>query len=338
MARKQSSSKKAARPSGETRVAVIAGDDPMAQREHFAALRDALTAAHGELDTYAFDGKSAELAEVFDELRSYSLMMTYKLVIVDACDEFVKRFREPLERYCADPADSATLLLRGQKWNKGKNLDTAIEAAGLFLWAEPPKAPEAQAWLVERAGAYDCRLDRAAAGALVERLGTDLMRLETELAKLSLMIEPGGTIQRPLVDASVGRASEEQAWAVQEAVLEAMAKRRPGAAIGKVHELVDLSGQAEVLVGYFVGDLMRKFCAAELLSGAGVPQGDIAKQLKLWGPRQQLFAKARQRLKPGAAGRLFRQALTMDRRSKRSLGTPLRNLERFCLFMTEELA
>ena len=55
---------------GEMRFVVLHGPDEMGKREKLQELRDALQAAHGEVETFNFDGKTAALADVFDELRS----------------------------------------------------------------------------------------------------------------------------------------------------------------------------------------------------------------------------------------------------------------------------
>ena len=67
----------------------------MVAKRHLDDLRSALRAGHGEVEVFRFEGKHATLAEVFDELRGYSLMMTYKLVVVSDADQWVKQHREP---------------------------------------------------------------------------------------------------------------------------------------------------------------------------------------------------------------------------------------------------
>src|SRR5207253_8118234 len=49
-----------------------------------------LTKAHGEIDSFRFDGASASAAEVLDECRTFGLMRQQKLVIVDNADALLK--------------------------------------------------------------------------------------------------------------------------------------------------------------------------------------------------------------------------------------------------------
>ena len=335
MAKKKATSKPAVNVDASTRILVLHGPDEMQKRQHLEKLRRELTKEHGEIETFNFEGRSTTLADVFDELRAYSLMMTYKVVIVDDADQFVKSHRDALTRYADAPVDHATLVLRAGTWHRG-NLDKKINEVGGIIKCEGMTAGEAVKWVVQKAKKnYKAEIEPSAAQMLVDRLGCDLMMLDTEVSKLSLMTaadENGiGKITTQLVAQTTQKGSDEDAWAIQEAVLDGIIGQNPGQSIEMIHELIGLSGQPDVLVMYFVADLMRKFANARSLKLAKMPEPAIAKQLKLWGPRQQKFFRALTILgsKPGAIAKIFDKAVTMDKRSKSGLGNPLRNLECF---------
>lgn len=319
----------------QTRIVVLCGVEDLIKRRRLDELRAVLSEAHGEVETFAFDGRTAQLADVFDELRSFSLMQTYKLVVVDEADLWVKTHRAAVERYAEAPVDHATLVLRSTTWNKG-NLDKLIEKVGGIVKCDALSPAEAQAELTRKAkDELGASLPVQSAGLLVERLGTELCRLEGELAKLALMVEPGKPITPELVASVVGRSNDEQAYVVQDAVLEAIASGRCGEPIAKAHDLVDLGGQADVLVNYFVADLMRKLTTAMEAKRANVPEAEIAKRAKVWGGRARPFFEALKKLDDAKAGRWFDGAVEADARSKSGLGDPLRNLERFCVSLAD---
>lgn len=318
-----------------TRVLVLHGKEEVLKRDRLAELRAALEAEHGEIETFTFDGKTATLSDVFDELRAFSLMTRYKIVLVDTAEDFVKAHRDALTRYAENPVGHATLLLRAGTWHKG-NLDKAIAKVGAVIKCDEPKPAEAVKWLTDRAQAEHGRtLTRSAAQLLVDRLGAKLGPLDAEVAKLAVMAGEGEPIDDRLVREVVGKGSDEQAWAVQEAVLGAMQRGSAGDAVEAIHELIELSGQPDVLVMYFVADLARKLATAEAMTRQGVPEGQIGRALKLWGPRQQMFWLVSRKLGPGAGHRLFRQALEADARSKSGFGRAARNLEGLCVAMAD---
>ncbi len=323
----------------ETRVCALYGPEQWLKGRHLDDLRKALDAAHGETETFSFDGKTASLADVLDELRSYALMQHHKVVVVDQADEYLKKdgFRQAMERYVGAPVDHATLVFRSDTWNKGK-LDKLIAKVGAVIKCEPPKPAQAKSWLTKRCPAeHGCAIEPAAAALLVDRLGPDLMTLDSELAKLALMVGQGEAIERGLVEQVVGKSSDEKAWEVQEAVLAGLSSRSAGPVIEKVRELIDLAGHAEVLVMYFVADLIRKLNTASPMKRAGVPEGEIARALKLWGPRQQLFMGVLRRLDPSVLAAAFDDVLEADRRAKSGFGNLTRNLECFCVRLADEV-
>ena len=104
---KKSTSRKAAKPTvdADTRVLVLHGPEQMVMAEHMDALKAAIADTHGDFETFRFDGKTATLSDVFDELRGYSLMSVYKLVVVDEAEPFVKAHRAALVNEGQEPQE-----------------------------------------------------------------------------------------------------------------------------------------------------------------------------------------------------------------------------------------
>ena len=331
----------------ETRILALHGDEQAIQKEHLDTLRAVLTKAHGEVDTYDFDGKTATLADVFDELRGYSLMGGYKVVVVDPADEWISAQRDSgaLERYVAGPVDHATLVLRCKGWKSTAKIEKAIAKQHTAIKCEPPKPAEAVTRLVARAKSrHGMKLDKPAAQLLVDRVGVRLVRLETEVDKLAAMAGGEGktTIDRALVAAAVEKGSEEKAWAVQGPVLQALleggaggdgrgARSPGGAALEKVRELIDLGGLPEVLVTYAVSDLTRQLAVGARMLAAGEGEARISQELRLWGPEKGLTLRAIRALGAERSAAALDRALTTDARSKSGFGTMLRNLECLCV-------
>lgn len=313
----------------DTRICVIYGQEEMLKQQRLDGLRSALQAKHGEIDTQLFDGKTASLSDVLDELRSYGLMQQYKIIIVDDADSYATRHREALERYASQPVDNGVLVLRSVKWNAGK-LDKAIAKVGFVEKCEPLKPAMASSWVSRRATeAYQCAIEPRAASLLVERMGTDLLRLDNELAKLTLMVELDGTVQRELVAKVVGQGSEESAWAVQEALLTSLHTGRSGPAIAKLHELVDLSGQPPELVCYFIADILRKLYQASQMLQEGESEASVGKAMRLWGENLTLFLRVLKTTPVSQLAAWLDQIVDLDRRSKIGRGDMLLGLEQF---------
>ncbi|MEY3021691.1 MAG: hypothetical protein RIS86_889 [Planctomycetota bacterium] len=314
------------------RFVILHGKDSFQVVARLKALEEALRKEHGEISRFDFDGASAGLVEVLDELRTFGLLATHKLVVVDKADQFigVEDRRRAMERYAESPMQEATLVLRAESWRPG-NLDKLVAKVGAVLKCEPPTADRATDWCIARGRKeWGVELDDAAASALVDRVGNDLQRLDGELAKYGayLATEPEGArrVRRELVTALTGQTREEAAWEVQEAVLGGRADR----AIRKVRELVEISQAPEQLILWSLVDLARKLHDAARMLADGAPDAAVAKQVRLWGPSQAPTLGAARALGPRAAARLFHDAVDLDRRSKSGLAGELpRTLEAF---------
>lgn len=320
---------------GDELCVVLHGKESFLQSLYMRQLRTALEKkTNTEIETIRYDGPKATLADVFDELRSFGLMQQHKLVVVDDADEFVKEHRAALERYAADPVDSATLLLRAQKWNKG-NLDKAIAKIGLLAKCEPFTHARAEKWVADHClKRHKVKLPHRAASLLVDHLGADLGRLDAESAKLAAATPPGESISPEQVEQLVGHNSDEAAWEIQEALLSGNSNQ----ALAKLHELTDLAGQPDVLITYFVADLVRKLHHAAVMLSQRQNDFTICKSLKIWGDRQKPFMKAAKRLGPTRAAALLKELVTMDRRAKTGYANGLRNLECFCVRFADNIS
>ncbi len=329
----------------QVRLCVIFGSEEMLKYEHLETLRKVMRQTHGDFDTVYFDGESASLADVLDEVRTFSLLQSFKFVVVDEADKFVKRegHREALHRYAQNPVEQAVLVLRSSLWNKGK-LDDAIQAVGFIARCDPLSANEVKTWLVRRAKAvHQCVLSSDLAGVMVERLGTNLMRLDSELAKLALGGDKGASITLAMIEELTGRSSEEKAFAIQQVILQAMLGQTQGQKPGRMmletlHELVDLARNDEVPVQFAVTDLMRKICFATILRAKKVGDGAIASRLKLWGPAKDGVLTLSQRIKPIDARRWYDRMMDDMLSERQGVGDPLRHLETFCAQLAEEVA
>lgn len=342
MAKKASSS--AGAPSAEHRVVLLSGDNLFLAQEHTAALREKLEAVHGKdgVEVVTFDAESGGVstADILDECRSFGLMQQHKLVVVDNAAAFVKEDRRPIvERYVQAPSETATLVLRAPKWYKGK-LDEMIAAApGIVVECGAVGEAVAVRWAMNRAAKrHNAEIQEDAAVALVDLLGPELGRIDSELGKLAAAAQAGvggasggggaGGGDRPVITKAtvaslVGKSREETAWEWQGVLMTGRAEP----ALAQLRDLLHVSRQPAQLAWWAALDLTRKLAIAARSLKAGQNPEAVARALKLWGPsKDQILGFGRQ-LSPEAAGRALRAAVEGDRRSKSGLGDAERSLE-----------
>lgn len=322
------------------RFVILHGKDGFLIVERLRQLEKELRSRFGDVGRFDLDGASARVVDVLDELRTFGLLATHKLVVIDKADQFVsgEETRRALERYAESPMQESTLVLRSETWRPG-NLDKLVARIGAVFKCDPPDAASAAGWCCKRAGRHGIAIDPASAEALVERVGTDLARLDGELAKYGAYLatepEDARRVTPALVARLTGQTREEAAWQVQEAVLSG----RPADAVRQVRELVEISQAPEQLILWSLVDLARKLHDAARLLEAGASESAVARQVKLWGPSTNPTLRAARALGPARAARLLDDAVDLDRRSKSGLAGELpRTLEAFVAGLGSQLA
>lgn len=295
---------------------LLHGKDSFLRLEWTRRLREALEEKHGAVDEFTFDGTTAQLAVVLDELRSYGLMASHKLVTLDSADAFfaVEERRRAMERYADAPMKEATLLLRTQNWRPG-NFDKLVAKVGIALKCEAPGPAEAVKWCIGRSEKqHRVPIDSAAAAILVDMVGTDLARLDSELGKLAVAVGVSGraAIDRGTVIDLVGASREEQAWEIQEAILTGI----PRETAAKVVDLLRVSRAPEVMISWSAIDLARKIHAAACLAQSGASDGQISKELRLWGASTGVILSRARRLGVARAAASLHAAIQGDFRMK----------------------
>jgi len=310
------------------RVVILHGKEAFLRQEYAAQLRAALETEHGQVDVVHFDGGQAEAVEVLDEVRSFGLIAAHKLVIVDQAEQLIKEATRPLfERYAESPSEGATLVLRAETWRPGR-LDKRAAEVGAVIKCEHIKPAQAMNWAVKRAEKrHGATLERDAARLLVDRVGTDLARLDSELGKLGAAAGPGEPIRPALVDEMVPRTREEVVWEIQADLLGG----DPELALRRVREAMDVSRHPTVLVSYALTDLARKLHAAARGLESGEHPRALAKRLKLWGAAGEAIEHTARRVSTARLGELLRACVEADAASKSGGGEPERLLERVAL-------
>lgn len=304
---------------------MLAGKELFLRAQYTGMLRTVLEQKHGEIETFKLSGSEVEAAQVLDECRSFGLMSSYKLVIVDDAEQLVNEATRPiLERYAQQPCDQATLLLRAGVWRPGK-LDKAIEKVGVVKKCDPVDEPMALRWTRARAErAHGTTIGAREAGMLVERLGVDLGRIDAELGKLAIAAGEGSPIGASLIEDMVPLTREvDNPWVIQEPLLSG----DPEYTLRQLRIVLENSGKSNsVPVSFACIDLARKLVGVSEGAANGENLNTVAKDLKLWGPSRDAIMRLARRVSPARARALLDASIRADMDIKRS-ADPVRTLE-----------
>lgn len=182
----------------------------------------------GASDVVEFDGSTVRWNELGDELATASLfdLGAKRNVVVRAADKFLSAYRGEIESFLKAPSGAARLLLEldslasNTRIYKALSSDHLLVACGAGIDAKLGVTAAARRKFLTHylAPRHRARLSGQAADALVEMLGEELGILDTEIAKLALYLEPGGTIDEPLVRDVVAGWQGKTVWQITDAI------------------------------------------------------------------------------------------------------------------------
>ncbi|MBA4039765.1 MAG: DNA polymerase III subunit delta [Planctomyces sp.] len=340
-------------------VIILAGPERWLQIDHTRQTLAQLRQQHGELDPVRYDGPTARLADVLDECRSLGLMQPHKLVIVDDAAAMLgagksdddddsdtaqasaepgdaAAARQAMERYAAAPEPATTLILRARSWPLTRIAKAVTASGGSVIECDPLPPARAAAWCVARATSHHrASIARDAADLLVDRVGSDLSRLECELAKLALAAasatgQADAVIGTAHVQALVGESRQEALWEIQRGPLSG----DPRTALHDLRHALSVSRHNPVAIGIAYTDLARKLDGAARALALGQPPGAIAARLKLWGPSRDAILDRAAAVRPADAAAILDAAIDLDARAKSGRGDPVRMLEGLTIRLT----
>ena len=206
-------------------VAVVGPDPHLAD----VALAQALAKAGGEQES--FRGDETDWGRVLGACRTGSLFATRRAVIVRNAEALKGEEEAGTLRYLEAPNPTVTLILVASKPDRRKTLWKAILDRAQVLSAEPPKGRALRTHILERVRERGLSGSPEALEEIVERIGTDLGRLEGELEKLEAF-SGGGKLSVQDVTAVLGRGAAPPLYALADAF---SARRLP--------EVIDLLGR-----------------------------------------------------------------------------------------------
>jgi DNA polymerase III subunit delta len=299
-------------------VYALVGEDSFAQIQELGKILRDLPPDAQRAD---YDGQTAELADVLDELRSFAMFGGGKVVVVRNGDELVERFREQLEEYLEAPSTSATLVFRMRSLPKTWRIHKFIAKVGEVRECMAPK--DVARWAADHAhSAHKAQLTPQAARALVDLAGTDLGTLDTEIAKLAVVAE-GQPISPEMVEQHVSAQRQRE---IKEMTL-ALASGDKGEALRRWRELLRSDPSAEfravTWLGMWLEDVRLFLESPEtFFSKAG---------WKYRGDSMGPFQRTARSIGPQKAGELLDRLVDVDLKSKTGVGDAATNVESFIL-------
>jgi DNA polymerase-3 subunit delta len=239
-----------------------------------------------------------------------SLMESRRYLLADGIERWRDRQLEPVIAALGELPPDLTLVLICRGKPPAKLLKAVKAAAGEVHQFEAPKARDMPRVLVGEAQRLGFRLDPAAARLLVERMGANPVRLQTELERLALWAGEGGEVQVADLEEMIADTSEMAVWSLSDALIEGDA-----ATALRIGERLIAQGENVTGLIYGLASRLRGACTAAAQLEEGIPAAQVESSLKMH---------------PYAAKQLVRRLSDTDLASLRAATETLADLELWC--------
>lgn len=161
-----------------------------------------------------FQGDNADGAEIVAACNTLPFASEVRLVEVSDADKLSKTSTEALISYLSAPCESTILMLSAEKLAKSTRLYKAVANLGknAIIDCTPMKKQELASSLRSMAVSHGFTMTPGACEKMLELVGEDTVRIDTELKKLALAHNGNDPVTDSEVASLVARTSEAKPW------------------------------------------------------------------------------------------------------------------------------
>jgi len=279
-------------------VYLVSGPEMYFFDETEKRLKDAMPdAAASELTTFDLDETPVEA--VIEEADTFPFFCDRKLIIarnasfLKAADKGKDKVEHDLDKlmdWLAHPPESAVVLFLApyEKLDARKKVVKAFRKHAVCLEAEPLKTHDVETWIKQEAARLGSSVSDSAARLLIETAGEDLVRLRSELEKLSLYTGEGKEVGEDAVSLLVAKTPEDDAFKLLDAYMQGDSAR----ALQIYRDLLH-NKEEPIRLNALLANQVRLIIQVNALKKKGYQQHQIAKQLRVHPYRIKLIMENR---------------------------------------------
>lgn len=319
--------------------AIFGGDAFLTLRALHALMDELLGPARDQMAVAEFDGESAELRDVLDEVNTASLLAPFRVVCVRGADDFVSEHRDALEKYLeryVDPPENkkekepvpvptGALVLVCRTWQKSTRLYKLVEKIGRNVACEAPKGRALVGWIADHAKqTYGCAMDYESAQRLADLVGEQLGLIDEELGKLATFVWPKTAIGVAAVEELVGASRAETVFGI----VDCIARRDARGALDLWEQVLATNKNAPFMALGGLGYGFRNLAEAKRLVAGGMSVFDAGKRCRIYGDPPQIKQRL-DRFSLRQWQQFLVRLLRIDVGAKSGLGTFESGVEKF---------
>ncbi|MGI6591346.1 MAG: DNA polymerase III subunit delta [Eggerthellaceae bacterium] len=196
-------------------VYMAVGDDTLKRERVEERLTKRLSQV-GDLsfNSQVFDGADAQGSDIVMACNTLPFASALRLVVVRNAEKLKAADARAVSEYLATPCETTVLALYATKLSKNSRLYKAVAAfgKGAIINCASVKKRNLPELVRGMAKSHSLQMTQGAIEELIERVGEDTVRLDSELRKLSLVHSGSDPVNEGEIALSVGRTNEVKPW------------------------------------------------------------------------------------------------------------------------------
>jgi len=164
-------------------------------------------------------GRDVSIDDIVSHSKRFPMMAEKQVIIVKEAQD-LSRTIENLVSYVENPQPSTVLVFcyKYKKLDKRKKLSKVIAKNGVLFESKKLYENQVAEWIRKVLSGKGYKIDPKSSQMLVEFLGNDLSKINNELEKLQLILNPEQTITPELIEENIGISKDFNNFELQKAI------------------------------------------------------------------------------------------------------------------------
>ncbi|USK62347.1 DNA polymerase III subunit delta [Peribacillus asahii] len=269
------------------------------------------------------DMKETPLSVAIEDAQTLSFLGGNRVILLKDCSFLtsekakgsVEHDLDELIHYIDHPNDSAILLMmvHSEKLDARKKVVKLLKKSSevSIYEAKPLKNNQLFDWVLDYSRKVNVSITNETINLLIQSIGSNLLLLEQELAKMALYVGSQGEINKEVAEALMSRTLEQDIFKLIESVVNKN--------MSKAYDILDdmfRQGEDPIKIVNLISRQIRIIYQTKTLKGNGLRESDIASKLKLHPFVVQIAGQQSKHYESNVLVGLLSQLSTLDNQMK----------------------
>jgi len=228
------------------------------------------------VSTYSADETTP--SALVNDARTISFFSAARLMIVKEAHLFKSGHWKEFLPYLQNPVTSTTLIFLGEKMDLEKDVQSLFKAKGMVVRFNHPFESQLPQWIKTIARELKMEITPAAISLLREVAGNDLLRIRSELGKVSLYSKDEKVMNEEAIKAVVAEARIDTIFSL----IDCIGRKERDKSLTMLWRLID-SGQPPLLILSLISRQIRLIVRAKEMIQKGKGDYEVVKSLQIKG-------------------------------------------------------